>query len=51
MTSLIEVRDPSVVQALPPCFSSFGRAKSEKDDVRLRVVPKLHCQPPQVATQ
>ena len=51
MTSLIEVRDPRVVKPLPTRFSSFGRAKSEKDDVRLRVVPKLHCEPPHVATQ
>lgn len=43
LASLIEMRDPGVVKPLPPCFSSFGHAKSEEDDVGVRVVPKLHC--------
>ena len=45
MTSLIEMRDTGVVQALPSRFSSFGRAKSEEDDICVRVVPKLHGTP------
>ena len=51
VASLIEMGDPGVVQALPPGFSSLGRAKSEEDDVCVRVVPKLRCGPPHVATQ
>ena len=42
MASPIEVRDAGVVEPLPPRFSSLGRAKSEEDDVCVRVVPKLH---------